>query len=86
MHKILLKKCGELLADKGFHISNIDSIVCAQAPKMKPYIDNMQQTMATVLGLEAEDVSVKATTTEYLGFVGRKEGIAAYASVLIYKD
>lgn|SRR5574344_1601627 len=84
--KILLKKCGELLADKGFHISNIDSIVCAQAPKMKPYIDNMQQTMATVLGLEAEDVSVKATTTEYLGFVGRKEGIAAYASVLIYKD
>jgi 2-C-methyl-D-erythritol 2,4-cyclodiphosphate synthase len=84
--KILLKKCGELLADKGFHISNIDSIVCAQAPKMKPYIDNMQQTMATVLGLEAEDVSVKATTTEHLGFVGRKEGIAAYASVLIYKD
>ena len=84
--KILLKKCGELLADKGFHISNIDSIVCAQAPKMKPYIDNMQQTMATVLGLEAEDVSVKATTTEHLGFVGRKEGIAAYASVRIYKD
>ena len=84
--KILLKKCGELLVDKGFHISNIDSIVCAQAPKMKPYIDNMQQTMATVLGLEAEDVSVKATTTEHLGFVGRKEGIAAYASVLIYKD
>ena len=84
--KILLKKCGVLLADKGFHISNIDSIVCAQAPKMKPYIDNMQQTMATVLGLEAEDVSVKATTTEHLGFVGRKEGIAAYASVLIYKD
>ena len=84
--KILLKKCAGLLADKGFKISNVDSIICAQAPKMKPYIDQMQSCMADVLGLDSEDVTVKATTTEHLGFVGRKEGISAYATVLIYKE
>lgn len=84
--KILLRKCGELLAEKGYHIGNIDSIICAQAPKMKPHIDKMQQTMADVLGMDAEDVTVKATTTEHLGFVGEEKGMAAYATVLIYKD
>lgn len=84
--KILLKKCAGLLAEKGYTISNVDSIICAQAPKMKPYIDQMQATLAGVLGIPEEDVTVKATTTEHLGFVGRKEGIAAYANVLIYKD
>ncbi|MBP3717444.1 MAG: 2-C-methyl-D-erythritol 2,4-cyclodiphosphate synthase [Paludibacteraceae bacterium] len=84
--KILLKKCAGLLADKGFKISNVDSIICAQAPKMKPYIDQMQSCMASVLGIDEEDVTVKATTTEHLGFVGRKEGISAYATVLIYKE
>ncbi len=84
--KILLSKCAQLLAQKNFKIGNIDSIICAQAPKIAPYIDQMQQTIAAVLSLDEEDVSVKATTTEHLGFVGRKEGIAAYATVLIYKE
>lgn len=83
--KILLKKTKELLAQKGFIIGNIDSIVCAQEPKLKPHIDAMQACLADVLEIDTEDISVKATTTEKLGFVGRKEGIAAYATVLIEK-
>lgn len=83
--KILLKKTKELLAQKGFRIGNIDSIVCAQEPKLKPHIDAMQTCLADVLEIDTEDISVKATTTEKLGFVGRKEGIAAYATVLIEK-
>ena len=84
--KILLAKCGELIAEKGYKISNIDSIICAQNPKMKPHIDNMQQTMANVLHIDVEDITVKATTTERLGFVGEEKGLAAYATVLIYKE
>jgi 2-C-methyl-D-erythritol 2,4-cyclodiphosphate synthase len=83
--KILLKKTKELLAQKGFRIGNIDSIVCTQEPKLKPHIDAMQACLADVLEIDTEDISVKATTTEKLGFVGRKEGIAAYATVLIEK-
>lgn len=83
--KILLKKTNELLAQKGFRIGNIDSIVCTQEPKLKPHIDAMQACLADVLEIDTEDISVKATTTEKLGFVGRKEGIAAYATVLIEK-
>lgn len=83
--KILLKKTNELLAQKGFRIGNIDSIVCTQEPKLKPHIDAMQACLADVLEIDVEDISVKATTTEKLGFVGRKEGIAAYATVLIEK-
>jgi 2-C-methyl-D-erythritol 2,4-cyclodiphosphate synthase len=83
--KILLKKTKELLAQKGFRIGNIDSIVCVQEPKLKPHIDAMQACLADVLEIDTEDISVKATTTEKLGFVGRKEGIAAYATVLIEK-
>ena len=83
--KILLKKTNELLAQKGFRIGNIDSIVCTQEPKLKPHINAMQACLADVLEIDTEDISVKATTTEKLGFVGRKEGIAAYATVLIEK-
>ena len=83
--KILLRRTGELLKEKGYTIGNIDSTVAAQAPKLNPYIPSMQQTMAAVLGIDADCVSVKATTTEKLGFEGRKEGITAYATVLICK-
>ena len=81
--KILLKKCGELIAEKGYRIDNIDSIVVAQKPKIGPYIPVMRQTLAEVLGIEADQVSVKATTTEHLGFEGREEGISAQAVVLL---
>lgn len=84
--KILLKKCGELIREKGYKIENIDSIIMAQAPKMKPHIPEMQRVMAEVLGIDEEDMTVKATTTEHLGFVGRKEGIAASAVVLLSKE
>lgn len=83
--KILLKKVVEMLAEKKYAIVNVDSIICAQVPKLSPYIDQMSECLASVMGVDADCVSVKATTTEHLGFVGRKEGIAAYATVLIEK-
>lgn len=83
--KILLRRTGELLAAKGYKIGNIDATVAAQAPKLNPHIPAMQQTMAAVLGIDVDMLSIKATTTERLGFEGRKEGITAYATVLIEK-
>lgn len=83
--KILLRKVVAMLKENGFAIVNVDSIVCAQFPKLSPYIDRMAECMAEVMGVDADCVSVKATTTEHLGFVGREEGIAAYATVLIEK-
>ena len=83
--KILLRRTAELLKEKGYTIGNIDSTVAAQAPKLNPYIPAMQQAMADVLCIDVDCVSVKATTTEKLGFEGRKEGITAYATVLISK-
>ena len=83
--KILLRRTGELLVEKGYRIGNIDSTVAAQAPKLNPHIPAMCETMARVLGIDPDCISVKATTTEKLGFEGRKEGIAAYATVLIEK-
>ncbi|MBP9991072.1 MAG: 2-C-methyl-D-erythritol 2,4-cyclodiphosphate synthase [Bacteroidales bacterium] len=82
--KVLLKRCGELIAEKGYHISNIDSIVCAQRPKLAPHLPLMRETLAQVLNIPVDDISIKATTTEHLGFEGREEGISAYASVIIY--
>ena len=84
--KILLRRTNELLREKGYRIGNIDATVAAQAPKLNPHIPLMQQTMARVLGIDADCLSIKATTTEKLGFEGRKEGITAYATVLIEKD
>lgn len=81
--KILLKRTVDLIAQKGYHVGNVDVTVCAERPKLKPHIPEMQQVLAEVMGIEEEDVSVKATTTEKLGFTGREEGIAAYATVLI---
>lgn len=83
--KILLRRTGELLAAKGYKIGNIDATVAAQAPKLNPHIPAMQLAMAAVLGIDVDVLSIKATTTERLGFEGRKEGITAYATVLIEK-
>lgn len=83
--KVLLDKTCLLVRQKGFNISNVDAILCLQRPKVAPYIASMRQTLAEVMGLETDDVSVKATTTEHLGFEGREEGISAIANVLIYK-
>jgi len=76
---ILLKKVGEVLAEKGYIVNNIDSTVAAQKPKLAPYIEQMRKNIADCLGVEVDAVSVKATTTEKLGFEGREEGISAYA-------
>ena len=82
---ILLQKTVELLKDKGYSIGNIDSTVCAEKPKLNPHIPAMQQRLAEVMGVDKEDISIKATTSEKMGFVGREEGITAYAVVLIQK-
>lgn len=83
--RILLRKVVALLAEKGFVVGNVDCTVIAQAPKLRPYIDSMRATLAEDMGVAVDAVSVKATTTERLGFTGRKEGIAAEAVVLIAK-
>jgi 2-C-methyl-D-erythritol 2,4-cyclodiphosphate synthase len=83
--KILLARVAELIEEKGYSISNIDSTVCLQKPKLAPHLDSMKKVMADILKLDIDQVSVKATTTEKLGFVGREEGVSAYSSVLIYK-
>ena len=84
--KILLKKVVELIGTKGYKVGNIDATVCAERPKLNPHIPEMQQVLAEVMGIDADDVSIKATTTEKLGFTGREEGISAFATVLIEKD
>ena len=84
--KVLLKKTVELIATKGYHVGNVDATVCAERPKLNPHIPAMQQVLAEIMGVDVDDVSVKATTTEKLGFTGREEGISAYAVVLIEKD
>ena len=81
--KILLRRCAELIREHGYRINNIDSIVCAQRPKLAPHIDAMRTTLSEVLQLPKDSVSVKATTTERLGFEGREEGISAHAAVII---
>ena len=81
--KILLQRTAMLVAEAGYTIINIDSTVCLEDPKIKPYIMQMQQVIAKILGVNENAVSIKATTTEKMGFIGRGEGIAAYSSVLI---
>ena len=83
--KVLLKKTIELLAESGWQVGNIDATICAERPKLLNYIPQMQTTLAQVMGIGVEDVSIKATTTERLGFTGREEGISAYAVALIQK-
>lgn len=81
--KVLLRRVCELLQRKGYVVSNVDAIICAQQPKLMPYIPAMRATIAQVMAVAVERVSVKATTTERLGFEGRGEGISAYATCLI---
>ena len=83
--KILLRKTLEIVATKGYTIGNIDATVCAEHPKLNPHIPAMQQTLAQVMDIDIDDISIKATTTEKLGFTGREEGISAYAVVLLEK-
>ncbi|MBP5455102.1 MAG: 2-C-methyl-D-erythritol 2,4-cyclodiphosphate synthase [Paludibacteraceae bacterium] len=83
--KILLKKTIDLIKTKGYSVVNVDSTICAQRPKINPHIEKMQQTLARVMGVDEDCIAIKATTTEHLGFVGREEGMAAYATVLIEK-
>ena len=81
--KILLRKTIDLIATKGYRVGNIDATVCAQRPKLNPHIPAMQQCLSEVMGIDADAVSIKATTTERLGFTGREEGISAYAVCLL---
>ena len=83
--KIILRKTIELIASKGYRVGNIDATICAQRPKMNPHIPQMQQVMADIIGCDSDQISIKATTTEHLGFTGREEGISAYAVALIEK-
>ena len=83
--KILLAKTVELIGTKGYSVGNIDATVCAERPKLKARIPEMQQVLAEVMHVDVDDISIKATTTEKLGFTGREEGISAYATVLIEK-
>ena len=83
--KILLKKTVDLIATKGYHIGNIDATICAERPKINPHVPAMKACLAQVMGIDEDDISIKATTTEHLGFTGREEGISAYAVVLIEK-
>ena len=81
--KLLLQKTMTLLREAGYELGNIDSTIVTEKPKLSPYIPAMQQTLANVIGVDKDLISIKATTTERLGFTGRSEGIAAYATVLI---
>ena len=83
--KILLKRTVGLIATKGYRVGNIDATICAERPKLKAHIPAIQEKLAEVMGTDTDDVSIKATTTEKLGFTGREEGISAYATVLIEK-
>jgi 2-C-methyl-D-erythritol 2,4-cyclodiphosphate synthase len=83
--KVILRKTIELIATKGYRLGNIDATICAERPKMNPHIPDMQQCMAQVMGCDPEQISIKATTTEKLGFTGRQEGISAYAVALLEK-
>ena len=83
--KIILRKTIELIAREGYRVGNIDATICAERPKINPHIPVMQQCLADVIGCSVNDISIKATTSESMGFVGREEGISAYAVCLIEK-
>ena len=83
--KILLKRTYNLITKEGYQVVNIDTTLCLQAPKIKPFVPQMQQAIASILNITIKDISIKATTTETMGFVGREEGLVAYATVLLEK-
>jgi 2-C-methyl-D-erythritol 2,4-cyclodiphosphate synthase len=84
--KLLLRRTNKLLQKENYKLVNIDSTLCLQSPKIKSYVQQMQRVIASIIGLNEKDVSIKATTTEKMGFVGREEGVVAYATVLVEKN
>lgn len=82
---ILLKECIRLVEEKGWSVGNIDAMLCLEAPKIKPYIPRMKEKLAEATGLDIDDISIKATTNETMGFIGRQEGVVAYAVCLLQK-
>ncbi|MET4080614.1 2-C-methyl-D-erythritol 2,4-cyclodiphosphate synthase [Pedobacter sp. UYP30] len=82
---VLLKETVKLIKEKGFEVGNIDAMLCLEAPKINPHIPKMQETIAKAIGISVEDISIKATTNETMGFIGREEGVVAYAVCLIQK-
>ena len=82
---VLLKETMKLLSNKGYQIGNIDAMLCLEAPKINPHIPQMQENIAAAIGISVDDISIKATTNEMMGFVGREEGVVAYAVCLIEK-
>ncbi|MFP5080765.1 2-C-methyl-D-erythritol 2,4-cyclodiphosphate synthase [Pedobacter sp. JCM 36344] len=82
---ILLQESVKLLAEKGWEIGNIDAMICLEAPKINPYISRMQRNIAEAIGISVDDISIKATTNETMGFIGRQEGVVAYAVCLIQR-
>jgi 2-C-methyl-D-erythritol 2,4-cyclodiphosphate synthase len=83
--KILLRKSFSLISDEGYRVINVDSSVCLEVPKIKPHVAEMRKIIASILDITEKDVSIKATTTEQMGFVGREEGLQAFATVLLQK-
>lgn len=84
--KILLKRCVDLIAEKGYIIGNVDTMICLERPKIKPHVDNMRKTLAPIMNINIEDISIKATTKEQLGFVGNEQGVDASAVILLFKE
>jgi 2-C-methyl-D-erythritol 2,4-cyclodiphosphate synthase len=83
---ILLKECVRLIGEKGWSVGNIDAMICLEAPKINPHVPEMKKNIAEAIGISEEDISIKATTNERLGFIGREEGVVAYAVCLIEKS
>lgn len=83
---ILLTECVKMLTEKGYSINNIDAMLCLEAPKINPHVPAMKRNIAQAMGLDVEDISIKATTNETMGFIGREEGVVAYAVCLLQKD
>ncbi|MDU1905676.1 MAG: 2-C-methyl-D-erythritol 2,4-cyclodiphosphate synthase [Dysgonomonas sp.] len=83
--KVLLEEAVELLASKGYSIGNVDSTICAEQPKINPHVPAMKEVLSKIMNIDMDNISIKASTMEKLGFIGREEGITAYATVLIYK-
>jgi len=84
--KILLRRVCDVIAERGYKVGNVDCTIAMQRPKLRPHIDTMRSTLASVMGLDVDRVSVKATTTERLGFEGREEGVSVHSVVLLYKE
>ena len=84
--KILLRRVCDVIDQKGYKVGNVDCTIAMQRPKLRPHIDTMRSTLASVIGIEVDRVSVKATTTERLGFEGREEGVSVHSVVLLYKE